>query len=62
MSNPTPEQQESLKLKEQGNAAYKQRQFEQAEQLYLQAHGKFQDPTYLNNLAGKRARFSAPPF
>jgi Flp pilus assembly protein TadD len=53
MSSQTPEQVESLKLKEQGNAAYKQRQFEQAEQLYLKAHETFQDPTYLNNLAGE---------
>jgi len=48
----SPEQQESLKLKEQGNAAYKQRDFQQAEQLYIKAHDTYQDPTYLNNLAG----------
>ncbi|GAA5909504.1 Hsp90 cochaperone STI1 [Sporobolomyces salmoneus] len=51
MSSQSPEQLESIKLKEEGNKAYKQRQFDQAEQLYLKAHETYQDPTYLNNLA-----------
>ncbi|CEQ40840.1 SPOSA6832_02500 [Sporobolomyces salmonicolor] len=42
---------QSVALKEQGNAAYKLRNFDQAEKLYQQAHEVYQDPTYLNNLA-----------
>ncbi|GAA5974076.1 hypothetical protein JCM21900_003383 [Sporobolomyces salmonicolor] len=42
---------QSVALKEQGNAAYKLRDFDQAEKLYQQAHEVYQDPTYLNNLA-----------
>lgn len=46
---------QSVALKEQGNAAYKLRNFDQAEKLYQQAHEVYQDPTYLNNLAGRSA-------
>ncbi|BGP44156.1 Hsp90 cochaperone [Rhodotorula kratochvilovae] len=38
-------------LKQQGNDAYKKRDFAQARDLYQQAWDTFQDITYLNNLA-----------
>ncbi|TNY21459.1 stress-induced-phospho protein 1 [Rhodotorula diobovata] len=38
-------------LKQQGNDAYKKREFQQARDLYQQAWDTFQDVTYLNNLA-----------
>ncbi|GAA5977430.1 hypothetical protein JCM11641_000960 [Rhodosporidiobolus odoratus] len=50
MSDPAKSQADSLK--QQGNDAYKQRNFEQAESLYKQAWDAYpKDITYLNNLA-----------
>ncbi|GAA6064682.1 hypothetical protein JCM10212_006178 [Sporobolomyces blumeae] len=51
MSASPENQAKAEELKTQGNAAYKQREFARAIDLYQQAHAIVANPTYLNNLA-----------